>query len=455
MNLGKENETTEFKETTSEKNEACDSIVAILNKKGQGTLYFGVKNNGEIKGQKIGLDTERTLSETIFQNIEPRIFPTIETYLFKDDRLIDINSLDQNQRMEFNDKSYEGVIKISFSGNQIPYSSRGRFYKRVSDQDKKATTTELRKMLISGGFDPTIEVKAKEQHLTFNSLKRELSLRSVDYKNDAVMEKNLSFFTDENRFNLLSLLLSDQCPFSMKVVQFKGLDKTSIPQTNELGRKSLIDSTIHVLDFCKNVNETRTESVGMKRETVFLFDDVAFREAWLNAVVHTNWLELVPPAVYFFNDRVEIVSHGGLPYGLSEEAFFSDTSKPVNHVLFDIFNKIGLGDQTGHGVSKIVSKYGREAFDITEKFITVTLKFSFIPLFAFAYSATKKLSTIQSKVFSTVLTNPYLSMNEIAQVAQVNYNSVIKAMQKLQEMNLVKRSGSRKTGFWEVIRPEA
>ena len=32
MNLGKENETTEFKESTSEKREACEAIAAILNK---------------------------------------------------------------------------------------------------------------------------------------------------------------------------------------------------------------------------------------------------------------------------------------------------------------------------------------------------------------------------------------------------------------------------------------
>jgi len=40
MNLGKENETTEFNETTSEKREACESIAAIINKHGSGSIYF-------------------------------------------------------------------------------------------------------------------------------------------------------------------------------------------------------------------------------------------------------------------------------------------------------------------------------------------------------------------------------------------------------------------------------
>ena len=50
QNLGTENESLEFKKTTSERKAACDDIAAILNKKGSGTLYFGVWPNGDAKG---------------------------------------------------------------------------------------------------------------------------------------------------------------------------------------------------------------------------------------------------------------------------------------------------------------------------------------------------------------------------------------------------------------------
>ena len=58
MNIGKENETIEFKKSTSEIKAGLDSISAILNKHGKGVLYFGVKDNGEICGQQIGKETE-------------------------------------------------------------------------------------------------------------------------------------------------------------------------------------------------------------------------------------------------------------------------------------------------------------------------------------------------------------------------------------------------------------
>ena len=53
MNLGAENETTEFKKTTGEIKEGIISIAAMLNKHCRATLYFGVKNNGDIIGHCI------------------------------------------------------------------------------------------------------------------------------------------------------------------------------------------------------------------------------------------------------------------------------------------------------------------------------------------------------------------------------------------------------------------
>lgn len=51
MNIGKESELIEFKKSTSESKEGIISIASILNKHKKGTLYFGVKDNGDVVGQ--------------------------------------------------------------------------------------------------------------------------------------------------------------------------------------------------------------------------------------------------------------------------------------------------------------------------------------------------------------------------------------------------------------------
>ena len=57
-----ESEKVEYKESLAEKVNAGADIVAFANKDG-GVLYFGVKNNGEIKGiQEISEKTIRELA---------------------------------------------------------------------------------------------------------------------------------------------------------------------------------------------------------------------------------------------------------------------------------------------------------------------------------------------------------------------------------------------------------
>lgn len=73
MNLGKESETLEFKKTTGELKEAMVSIVSILNKHGVGTLYFGVKPNGDVTGQDVSESSLRDVSRLVFESIRPQM----------------------------------------------------------------------------------------------------------------------------------------------------------------------------------------------------------------------------------------------------------------------------------------------------------------------------------------------------------------------------------------------
>lgn len=75
MNIGIETEYIEFKKTIGELKEACESICAMLNKHGVGTVYFGVKPNGLVSGIDV---TESTLRE-----VTCRIKEVVKTNCFK------------------------------------------------------------------------------------------------------------------------------------------------------------------------------------------------------------------------------------------------------------------------------------------------------------------------------------------------------------------------------------
>ena len=70
MKIGKENEILEFKRSTAELKEGVVSISAILNKHGNGELYFGVRNDGTPLGMDITDKTLRDVSQGIAHGLE-------------------------------------------------------------------------------------------------------------------------------------------------------------------------------------------------------------------------------------------------------------------------------------------------------------------------------------------------------------------------------------------------
>ena len=105
MNFPIENETTEYKKSTSELSDAIVDIVAILNKSGEGVLYFGIKNDGTVCGMDVSDKTLRNISQKIYEQIKPQIYPQIEV---------------------LEDKKKK-IIKVTFSGVEKPYSAGGKY----------------------------------------------------------------------------------------------------------------------------------------------------------------------------------------------------------------------------------------------------------------------------------------------------------------------------------------
>jgi len=67
----KETETVELKRSTSELKEAVISIAAMLNKHQRAEVWFGVRNDGTVVGQRVSEKTIRDVSKNISEHIEP------------------------------------------------------------------------------------------------------------------------------------------------------------------------------------------------------------------------------------------------------------------------------------------------------------------------------------------------------------------------------------------------
>ena len=62
---------------------------------------------------------------------------------------------------------------------------------------------------------------------------------------------------------------------------------------------------------------------GAERKNVERIPEAAFREAIANALIHRVWDVESQIRVLMFDDRIEIISPGGLPSGITEEEYLS------------------------------------------------------------------------------------------------------------------------------------
>lgn len=426
MNFKREDEFVEFKESLSQLSRGLEAITAMLNKHGKATLLFGVKDNGDICGVDIGNKTLKDISSAINTRIKPTIVPTIT------------------------EEEYDGkvIVRVVATGTNKPYSADGNYVIRSGNENKKIDPETLKQLMFSNSVEFATEIEAFNQELTFTQLKQLYIMHGLTVS-DATFEKNLGLLTRNGQYNLLANILADDNDCSIKVVRFAGIDKSEMVARNEYGYKCLILAMKSALEYVLSFNETRVQLNGAsEREEIHLFDESSLREAWNNACLHTRWDKMVPPAIYIFKNRIEIVSTGGLPLDYSEDDFYRGISNPINKQLQKIMGQLGLVEQTGHGVPEIVKHYGREAFEITDNHIIVTLKFPFeIRTGENDFSG---LNPSQETVLKAIINTPSITIAELVNVVGLQSSRISTIIKELKQLGKITRVGSNKNGYWKI-----
>lgn len=429
VNIGTETEKLEFKKTTGELREGIISLSSMLNKSGYGILYFGVKDNGDVIGQQLGDRTLREISQAIANHIRPQAIPEISTELV-DER---------------------NVIKVEIRGADRPYSAYGRYYMRSADEDRELSPSSLRELMREKeSADRIIEIPAPVQDLSFSKLKIAFVTAGLTV-NQKTFDSNAGLLTKKGEYNLMAYLLADENDISIKVVVFGGKDKTQIIRRNEYGGTCLIIAMDRVTDYMESINDTKVKMGTHKRYEEKLFDMASFKEAWQNACLHTRWDKGNPPAVYVFSDRIEIISTGGLPVDLDRDEFYKGISRPVNIKMQKIFGQLGIVEQTGHGIPLIISNYGKQAFDVMENYINVTIPFSFErKISEAAEKDTAVFNEAERAVMENMRRDPNITIKELVRVTGYSDGYVRKLISGLKAKNVLMRAGGRKEGTWVI-----
>jgi len=325
----KESETLELKKSTSELKEAIISIVAILNKHQKGEVYFGVGPDGRVIGQTVTENTIREVSQTIAQNIEPKIFPMI------------------------NEVTLEGkkCVHVEFSGDNIPYFAYGRAHIRVGDEDRKLSAEEIKKMILETNkhriaWDKEFCKEAKISDISTQKLKWFLKKTGKRFDTVENSLKKLGLLSGERLLNTAVML------FGRNPEKFFPNAKLRCAVFGET-KAVTIDMQEYVGDLFTLIEKAEKYileniHVGMRLEGMYRvdvpeIDKEAFREAIINAFCHRDYYLYDSVNIAIFKNKLEIRSPGLLYGGLTVEKIKTkEVSERRNELLAEMFHQFTL-----------------------------------------------------------------------------------------------------------------
>ena len=434
-----ETETSELKRVLNDT--LPKEIDAFLNSF-DGNIYIGVEDDGTV----IGVENLDDVQKRIADIITTQILPNPQEYITLETQYVD----------------GKNVVVVSVrKGKSLYYikkygrSAAGCFI-RVGTSCRSMTEEQIEQRYIATLSIPEKAIKdipVLRDDYTFNKLKQYLISHGIHIQEETFY-KNFGLCTSDGKFNLLADILADENMNSIKVAVFKGKDKSVFIKRNEYGFTCLIESLEKVINYCDALNETFIDVSVRPRKEHRLFNSEAFKEAWINACVHNKWSEELSPAVYWFDDRLEIVSYGGIPKNLTKEEFLSGKTEPVNKELMKIFLQCGIVEHSGHGVPIVVREYGEKAYTFSENMITVTIPFDKPEIKCGvvngAVNGVVNLSDREKNVVAAIEKNPRISKTKLIELTGIPKTSLERIISSLKEKGLLERVGSDKNGYWKI-----
>lgn len=333
-----ETETVELKSIVMD--DIKKEIIAFANCDG-GMIYVGVADDGTVLG--IGNADECALQ--ISNMVRDAIKPDVTMFI------------------HYETLNCEGKVVVAVNvqrGTNRPYylAKKGLrpegVYVRQGYSSVPATDTAIRQMIKETDGDSFENMRSINQGLTFEVTKKEFEKRNVDFGQPQM--QTLKIISSDGIYTNLGLLLSEQCPHTIKAAVFEGTDQSVFKDRREFSG-SLMQQLNEVYDYIDFHNQTHATFQKLLRIDTRDYPEVAVREALLNSLVHRDYSFRASTLISIYVDRIEFVSIGGLLPGLALDDLMMGVSVCRNPHLANVFYRLQLIEAYGTGMKKIMGAY--------------------------------------------------------------------------------------------------
>ena len=455
--------TTEFKEAITDLPKSLfESICGMLNRNG-GHIFLGVKDNREI----IGVDKESVNKmQRDFSNLcnnPQKIFPTIyvkmNEYEYKGKIILYIyipqsstvhrtggKIYDRNQDGDYEIKN-ESLVESIYLRKQTDYSEN-RIYPFATMNDLRIDVIERVKQMAIENYHLNGKGKHPWINMTPEEILKSLQLYDKDYttgKEGLTLAAILLFGKDET---ILSVVPHHRTDALYRVYDTDRYDDRDIITTN------LIESYDSLMAFIVKHLDDRFYLENDRRIDI---RNIIGREICVNLLIHREFIEPFYARLIIEKDvlKTENANKARMIGDILQEKDFSP--KPKNPKIAMVFREIGLADELGSGMVKLL-KYTKAYSNGIPKLIEGDIFKTEIPLvrventtLTTPTTTLTALTNTQQQIIELIKGNNKITRDEMATKIGITKYGVQYNLNVLKKKNYIRRVGKTYKGYWEIL----
>ena len=418
-------------------------IIAFANCDG-GTVYVGVADDGKVLGVENADECALQISNMVRDAVKP-----------------DVTMFIHYETLECDGKT---VVAVNIQrGTNRPYylAKKGLrpegVYVRQGYSSVPATDTAIRQMIKETDGDSFENMRSINQALTFEATKKEFEKRNVVFGQPQM--QTLKIVSADGIYTNLGLLLSEQCPHTIKVAVFEGINQNVFKDRREFSG-SLMQQLNEVYDYIDFHNQTHATFRKLLRIDTRDYPEVAVREALLNTLVHRDYSFRASTLISIYDDRIEFVSIGGLLPGLELDDLMMGVSVCRNPHLANVFYRLQLIEAYGTGMKKIMGAYANALVQPKIKttnnaFKIILPNVNFTPKAAevhkdFEKAADLALDSNEEKVLQFLREHLMITRKETQTLLEVSQSTAGRILKAMVDSGRIKQIGGSRTTRYEL-----
>ena len=420
-------------------------IIAFANCDG-GTVYIGVADDGTVLGVENADECALQISNMLRDAVKP-----------------DITMFVHYETINCSGKAIVAV-KVQRGTNRPYYVAKKGLrsegvYVRQGYSSVPATDAAIRQMIKETDGDSFEDMRSLNQVLTFETAKKEFKARKVTY--GLPQMQTLKIISADSLYTNLGLLLSEQCPYTIKAAVFEGTNQNVFKDRREFSG-SIMGQMNEVYNYIDLYNKTHSTFHKLLRIDARDYPEVALREALMNTLVHRDYSFRASTLISIYDDRIEFVSVGGLISGLELDDVLVGVSVCRNPYLANIFYRLQLIEAYGTGMKKILEAYADSAvqpqIQATSNAFKITLpNLNYVNnkpevIGVVRESGSSYLSSREEKILNYLNEHQIITRKKAQELLETSQSTAGRVLKIMVDNGLIVQYGGSRSIWYELIK---